>query len=60
MNILVILYTYTVRYLCHYVYKGRRQAVHLINEKECMSKSISLFYKIFLVAVYLIYFTSFC
>ena len=35
MNMFVILYTYTVRYLCRYVYKGRRQAVHLIIEKEC-------------------------
>jgi len=31
---LMILYTYTLRYLCRYVCKGRRQAVYLIIEKE--------------------------
>jgi len=30
----MIVYTYTVRYLCRYVCKGRRPAVHLIIEKE--------------------------
>jgi len=36
MNMFMIVYTYTVRYLCIYVCKGRRQAVHLIIEKECL------------------------
>jgi len=31
---IMILYTNTVRYLCRYVCKGRRQAVHLIIEKS--------------------------
>jgi len=30
----MILYTYTVRYRCPNMCKGRRQAVHLIIEKE--------------------------
>ena len=31
----MIVYTYTVCYLCRYVYKAIKQAVHLIISKEC-------------------------
>jgi len=42
MNMFMILYTYTVLYLCPNVCKGRRQAVHLINEKECLKLLINV------------------